>query len=186
MKRSRKSWRLAAVAWSLAAIALADQGIQMHRSQAGTFTVNTWVPAESTEGRFSVQMPAPFDDFTQRSRIPGETTRAYLLEARTPEGIRFSAARGEIPDAAEALSRCQKMRGGSAFGRDLVSRRNLKAYGHDVVELTVRDGRAWMQMRVICLERENLILMVAAPLDKTVPAMKLAETFFDSLKIRSE
>lgn len=182
----RKNWQYAIAACSLATFALADQNINMHRSRAGTFTVNTWVLAESTEGRFCVQMPAPFDDFTQKSRRSGENNRAYVLEASTPEKIRLSAMRGEFPDATEAGANCLRMRDGPAFGADLKSRRNFVAQGRAVTELTVNDGRAWMMMRVQCFGSEMLVMSVAAPLDKIAPAKELAGKFFDSLKLRTE
>jgi hypothetical protein len=182
----KKKWQYGIAACTLATLALADPNVHMHRSRAGSFTVNTWVLAESTEGRFSVQMPAPFDDFTQKSRRSGEDNRAYFLEASTPEKIRLSAMRGEFPDAAVASGNCLRMREGPVFGNDLKNRRNFEVAGRAVTELTVNDGRAWMVMRVQCFGREMLSMSVAAPLDKIAPAKELAGKFFDSLKLQTD
>src|SRR5262245_36464072 len=42
-------------------------GKVMHRSGAGQLDSTGWTDATSTEGKFSVRLPGPFDDFTVRN-----------------------------------------------------------------------------------------------------------------------
>src|SRR5262245_12694147 len=55
--------RALACCMALAGIAAAGPQMHFHRKQAGDFKQNFWVKADSTEGRFSVLMPVPFNDF---------------------------------------------------------------------------------------------------------------------------
>ena len=172
-----------AVACCVFAATVVAQEIRHHRKGAGTFTGNTWALAESTEGRYSVLMPAPFDDYTQESNT-SKTLHGYYLRARFPDTTLFTALRAEYGDAETSAQNCRRMRDENPWGAAQKSRRVMKAGGRDAVEMTIDDDRAFMVMRVVCLKTEGLILSIAVPRHKAAYAQSVAGKFFDSLKIR--
>jgi hypothetical protein len=182
-----RPWALlfACAALGLAVNAAEPRKIDMHRSGAGTFSADSWVRAESTGGRYSVLMPAPFDDYTQQSN-QGDGNQAYYLRARLPDSTWFIASRVEYADAPESTKNCKRAREGQLFGGDMESRRAFEVDGRPAAEVTVKDGRAWLVMRVICLETEGMLLSVAAPLDKIPQAKVMAEKFFASLRFNKQ
>ena len=79
----------------------------MHRSGAGQLDSTGWTDAKSTEGKFSVRLPGPFDDFTVKNS--DETLQAgqfFAIGIVTPEGVSLSVTRAsyENPDAAQHYS----------------------------------------------------------------------------------
>ncbi len=184
MKTRRTKWIFAICFCAFAAIA-AVRDITQHRTGAGTFTAGAWALAESTEGRFSVLMPGPFDDYTQKSNT-SDSLRGFYLRSRLPDGTLISALRAEYGDAATSTRNCQRMRDANPFGTSLKSRRSFRVGAQDAVELTVNDGRTWMAMRVICLETEGMVLQIATPIGNVPQAESIAPKFFESLKIHGQ
>ena len=65
----------------------------MHRIQAVSPTPDHWHRAVSTEGRFSVDLPLPFNDFRIRSvTTDGVELRAHTIGAKSPGLLAWSAA----------------------------------------------------------------------------------------------
>ena len=177
-------WILAVACCAIATPVVAQE-IHRHRTAAGTFTAKSWERAESTEGRFSILMPAPFDDYTQESNTSA-ALHGYYLRAKLPDTTLFSALRAEYEDAKTAARICRKNRDENPWGATLKSRRTLKVEGRDAIEMTIDDGRLWMTMRVICLETEGMILQIASLAPNAAYAQSVAGKFFDSLKIRED
>lgn len=97
---------LGLVILSLSCIAHAQNpaGKVMHRSGAGQLDSTGWTDAKSTEGKFSVRLPGPFDDFTVKNS--DETLQAgqfFAIGTVTSEGVSFSVTRASYdnPDAAQ-------------------------------------------------------------------------------------
>jgi len=174
----------ALAACGLAITAFAAGEIRSHRTQVGDFSGGAWALAESTEGRFSVLMPAPFDDYTQASNT-GDDRHGYFLRAKLPgTTTAFQAMRAEYADAAESAKNCRRAREESLFGDSLKSRRVFELDGHTAIEMTTVDGVLWMRMRIICLDTEGMILTVAALVAHADEGESMSSRFFDSLKFR--
>ena len=178
--------RLPAVlaACGLAICAFAAGEITTHRTGAGDFTGGAWALAESTEGRFSVLMPAPFDDYTQASNKGGDNRGYFLRSKLSGTTTAFQAMRAEYADAAESARNCRRAREDDWFGDSLKSRRVFELDGHTAIEMTTVDGILWMRMRIICLDTEGMVLTVAALVAHADEGEAMSGKFFDSLKFR--
>jgi hypothetical protein len=70
-----------------------------HRLMAGQPDADGWYPATSTEGGFSVRLPAKFQDFT----LPTIRGPMYIVGAERPDGTGFSATSYRVPNMQGAV-----------------------------------------------------------------------------------
>ncbi len=157
-------------------------GKVMHQSGAGQLDATGWTDAKSTEGKFSVRLPGPFDDFTVKNS--DETPQAgqfFAIGTVTPEGVRLSVTRASYdnPDAAAHYFRNWQT-GGVLRGKQ-EDHRATKYRGFAAVEISASDDSSIIYARTI-LVRQNLLLQtIESPLSQRTAAEQLKATFFQSL-----
>ncbi len=163
----------------------AAQEMKMHRKQAGEPDKSGWMLAASTEGRFSVQLPLKFNDFTVVESNPSApANRTHTVGARSSERIAVVATRIEYRKGAAAakeyFSRFEK---GEGLGAKPESVTPAKAGALRAVDLVLKRPADVLYQRVVLLEAGLLLMNVEAPREHDATAQQLAARFFDSLKV---
>jgi hypothetical protein len=169
----------------LMAGAAGAQEMKMHRKEAGTPDKSGWMLAKSTEGRFSVQLPLKFNDFTITEANPNTpAVRTYTVGARSSERIAVVATRIAYRKGAAAareyFARFEKGQGLDAKAESVTPRRigPLRA-----VDLVLKRPGGVVYERVVLLDADLLLMSVEAPRERDATAQQLAATFFDSLQV---
>ena len=173
---------LVVLSFSSVANAQNQAGTVMHRSGAGQVDSTGWTDAKSTEGKFSVRLPAPFDDFTVKNSDEAlQAGRFFVIGAITSEGVRLSATRASYdnPDSAEHYFR-NWQRGGLLRGKQEYHR-VTKYQSFDAVEICASDDSSIVYARTILVKRNLLLQTVESPLSQRAAAEQLKATFFQSL-----
>lgn len=168
--------------FSYVAHAQSPVGKVMHRSGAGQLDATGWTEAKSTEGKFSVRVPAPFDDFTLKNS--DETLQAgqfFAINSVTPEGMRLSVTRAsyDSPDAAQHYFQSW-LTGGALHGQQ-EDRRVTTYRGFDAVEISASNDSSIIYARTILVEQNLLLQTIESPLSQRTAAEQLKATFFQSL-----
>jgi hypothetical protein len=159
--------------------------MHMHRATVGS--PGKWQLAASTEGRFSVQLPVAFNDFTVESGDTEEVTRIFVVGGKSSDDFKFTAIRMVYRDGASAAERYfQRFCNDPIFGDELKERRRLKQEGREGVQLTAANARSWTAQRAIRLGSDLILMIVEAPADAAEKMPKLAGMFFDSLQVETE
>ena len=175
---------LGLVILSLSCVAHAQNpaGKVMHRSGAGQLDSTGWTDAQSTEGKFSVRLPGPFDDFTVKNSDEGpQSGQFFVIGTVTPEGVRLSVTRASYdnPDAAEHYFRNWQT-GGALRGKQ-EDRRVTKYRGFDAVEISASDDSSIIYARTILVKQNLLLQTIESPLSQRTAGEQLKVTFFQSL-----
>ena len=173
---------LGVLSFSYVAHAQDPVGKVMHRSSAGQLDSTGWTDARSTEGKFSVRLPGPFDDFTAKNS--DETLQAgqfYAVTTVTPEGVRLSVTRASYdnPDAAQHYFN-NWLTGGAIRGKQ-EDRRVTKYRGFDAVEVSASDDSSIVYARTILVKQNLLLQTIDSPVSQRTAAEQLKATFFQSL-----
>ncbi len=158
-----------------------DDNLVMHRVQAGTPGKDGWYEARSTEGRFRVRLPIPFNDFTVRPATKDDVA-LDVIGSRSSEGFKFSAVRMHktVPDAAAELERfSRELRAGA---KAAVARR-LEHRGRPAIELDVPGQPTSAAMREIVVPDGVILLTVEYPTERRAEVAPLIPMFFASLEV---
>lgn len=130
-----------------------NTGLKMNRTRAGTPDVNGWYPAHSDAGRFSVLMPAPFNDFSLDSvSEKGAPIVSDVIGTQKTDGVKFSVVcnrGGDLPPS-DALRTIPDKMGVQAV--------HLSFKGHDAVEMHSLDPVG--VMRAVALKNQLCLLIV--------------------------
>lgn len=173
---------LAILSFSCLAQAQNPPGMVMHRSHAGEIDATGWTDAKSTEGRFSVRLPLPFDDFTVKNSDEGpQAGRFFVIAATSPDGVKLAVTRAsyDSPDAAEHyFSNWQK---GAVLRGKQESHQAIQYRGFDAVESTASDNSAIIYTRTILVKRDLFLVTLEAPMSQRSVAEQFKPTFFESL-----
>jgi hypothetical protein len=150
----------------------------MHRVQAGTRDASGWYPAHSTNGKFSVSLPAPFNDFEMNThdKDTGTPVKLHAVGSPGPDGVKYVATclTKLKPDVLNTLP------AQLAPGQPV---RKLTVAGKPAIEFSVADQS--MSARVIDLGATVCLLTVEAQ-DKAqlaVPPPANVQRMFDSFKL---
>jgi hypothetical protein len=154
----------------------------MHRSGTGQLDSTGWTDAKSTEGKFSVRLPVPFDDFTVKNSDEGlQAGRFFVIGTATPEGVKLSVIRASYdnPDAAEHYFK-NWQKGGVLRGKqEDHSVTNYRDF--DAIEISASDDSSIVYARTILVKRDLLLQTIESPLSQRAVAEQLKATFFQSL-----
>jgi hypothetical protein len=153
----------------------------MHRMRAGTPDETGWYPARSTHGKFSVLLPAPFNDFQIDTIENGKTIETHVVGTQPADGVKYSASCFSTSDPArnprDALDSVPRE---VAPGQPT---RSLVVAGQPAVDFETADrGGAF---RVIAFPHRLCMLIVDAQ-DKTKRATIStvdAQRMFDSFRV---
>ena len=157
-------------------------GKVMHRSGAGQLDSTGWTDAKSTEGKFSVRLPGPFDDFTVKNSDEAlQAGQFFVIGTVTPEGVRLSVTRASYdnPDASEHYFRNWQT-GGALRGKH-EDHRVTKYLGFDAVEISASDDSSIVYARTILVKQNLLLQTIESPLSQRAAAKQLKAIFFQSL-----
>ncbi len=158
-----------------------NDDLVMHRVQAGTPDKDGWYEARSTEGRFRVRLPIPFNDFTVRPATKDDVA-LDVIGSRSSEGFKFSAVRMHktVPDAAAELERfSRELRAGNKGA----AARKLDHRGRPAVELEVPGKPTSAAMREIVAADGVFLLTVEYPTERRAEVARLIPAFFASLEV---
>ena len=125
----------------------------MHRTQAGTPDAKGWYLAHSDAGRFSVLMPAPFNDFSiDSATVKGAPMTSDAIGTQRADGVKFSVVcnRGGDAPPNEILRSFPDKMGAKAV--------HLSVKGHDAVELHTTAPAG--VMRAVALKNQLCLLIV--------------------------
>jgi hypothetical protein len=154
----------------------------MHRSGAGQLDSTGWTDAKSTEGKFSVRLPGPFDDFTVKNSDEDlQAGQFFVIGTATPEGVRLLVTRASYdhPESAEHFFRNWQT-GGALRGKQ-EDHRVTKYRGFDAVEIAGSDDSSIVYARAILVKRNLLLQTIESPVSQRAAAEQLKATFFQSL-----
>ncbi len=160
----------------------AAERVKTHRTLAGTASADGWYPATSTDGRFSVALPAPFNDVTiPLSEMPtGQPV--FLLGATSSEAIKCVAI-ASVPEGVNA-SPLDTVLARIATERRIVSSKELEWRGSRAIEAHIADSSGGGGfVRLVRTKRHLYSLMVDYPAKLEQRAREMATVFFDSLEV---
>jgi hypothetical protein len=173
---------LVILSFSCLANAQNPTGTVMHRSGAGQFDSTGWTDAKSTEGKFSVRLPVPFDDFTVKNSDEGlQAGQFFVIGATTPEGVRFSVTRASYDNPVSAEHYFRNWQTGGVLRGKQEDHRVTKYRGFDAVEISASDDFSIVYARTILVKRNLLLQTIESPLSQRAAAEQLKATFFQSL-----
>ena len=129
--------------------AFADAGTTtlMHRIFAGSFDTSGWTVAESTNGAFSVQMPGPFEDFTQTGGADAVADKTEGIRATAPNGMVFIALKLLYNKKGTARDEFEDFKSGAGLPAAKVTHVGL--VGLEALDISYGDSKSSTSERVI-------------------------------------
>jgi hypothetical protein len=143
----------------------------MHRIAAGTPDATGWYAAHSTFGKFTVLLPAPFNDFTVRgtSDKTGTLTTAHAVGTQLANGVKLAATciwGGQAPtDSLDTLSKLDGM----------TANRELVVDNHPTIE--VEAGTTAVMQAIAYTDHVCLLSVEAQHPPATVPVTDARKMF---------
>lgn len=156
----------------------------VHRKDAGTPNEHGWVKAESTEGRFVVDLPSAFNDITITDRDSSPTLKAYSVGTTTSESIRFLATRVEYRNPGYASLVVEQLEKGEGVPGKVVGLDKLQHQGFRAVSLLVWRPEAFLAQQTLLVGEDTVTLMIEGPIEKIDSLRAVGEHFFNSLRIQ--
>jgi hypothetical protein len=160
---------------------MAETTIQMHRIQVSEKDSSGWHPARSTNGRFSVLLPLPFNDFSASGDDSSEVLRSEVLGGKSTEGIMFSATRIYYVRGELAEKYFSNFKSGKVFSG--AQTRAIRFKNHDAVDIEVSTSTSSSRQRAVLLNGSMILLIVEWPREYESIVKDIAGTFLDSLEI---
>lgn len=164
----------------------ANKNLIMHRLQAGEAEADGWYTAKSSDGGFTVHLPAKFNDFSMRLDGPAADKLGHAVGGNfMPGKIKFAAVRAPLvkpfKDAdeffADGLSQFEK-------GGNLKSKRRHEVLGYPAMDVHLVQGASEAFSRTLFLKDGNLLLIVDQQGDGKINPADV-EKFFNSLTIET-
>ena len=160
---------------------LAEPGIQMHRVQVNEKDSNGWYPARSTNGRFSVLLPLPFNDFSVPGDGSSEVLRSEVVGGKSTEGIKFFATRIYYGRDELAEKYFSNFKSGKVFPGSQT--RAMRFKNHDAVDIEVSNSTSGSRQRAVLLKGSMILLIVEWPREYEFVDKDIVGTFLDSLDV---
>ncbi len=170
------------VSMAAAAAQAGKPTVVVHRDDAGELDADGWTRAKSTNGKYSVDLPMKFKDFTSTYDDPkSPITEAFGLSARMMQPIRFTTSRLHFRGGKE-MARKQFEQIKAAAGKRPY--KTIKAMRMDQfealeAELEVKKGRAIQ--RTVLLDEDLFTMIMEFAKAEEAAAMRLAPRFFKSV-----
>lgn len=163
---------------------LLPPGMTMHRENAGSAGPDGWYLGESTQGRFSVETPAPFDDYTLETEAgPGNKVVVYGIGATVDDSLSFTV-KEEIPAPGVSQRTLAEVEENERpFLRGPARRFNLD--GFEGIEFETRNSPNGRYTRYLRLQNSSITMTLEFPQDKSNDASLIARRFLDSLKLQN-
>lgn len=159
-------------------------GSTMHRTQAGALDSAGLTFAESTNGRFSVQMPCTFNDFSILEKDESKPVKnIYALGCRRPDQRRFVAMRYEYRTEDDAQNYFRNFPKNSPWRDGKIVESTFK--GMPAVTITIEDRKQCAFARTLRGKHDNLSMIVTAPETSCAGLAAMSQQFFESLDVTS-
>jgi hypothetical protein len=156
--------------------------VSVHREDAGELDADGWTKAKSTNGRYSVDLPTKFKDFTAVHEDPKSViAESYGVSGRMMQLIRFTVSRAHYRGGKEAARKHFEQIKASA-GKGLYKTIKLMRMNeHEAVEaeLEVKKGRALQ--RTVLLDDDLFTMVLEYAKSEEAVAKRLAPRFFNSV-----
>jgi len=152
----------------------------MHRVQAGVLDSFGWTVANSTEGRFSVELPCRFNDFTL---VKGAADKLFVVGCKRADGGKFSTTRSMYRDGARAAQQYfdRTAKDGMWPGSKVVAG---KYDGAPMADSTIVEDDSCGWGRLIRAGNDNVVLIAEGKGAACPNVESLVPRFFASLKAK--
>lgn len=154
----------------------------MHRQSASADDGSGWHSAVSTKGSFSIRVPAPFNDFTQRDP-EGKAPDVHGISAVTPEEIEFTVVE-TVTDKTRSALRTISPKFGSGGQKDVSDVRHETANGVDSVSYSVTDRTEAAYLKIIMANDRLYSLVIKFPEHRRQAATEVKDAFFGSFALK--
>ena len=156
--------------------------VSVHREDAGELDADGWTKAKSTNGRYSVDLPTKFKDFTAVHEDPKSAiAESYGVSGRMMQLIRFTVSRAHYRGGKEtARKQFEQIKSSSGKGH-YKTVKPMRMNEHEAVEaeLEVKKGRALQ--RTVLLDDDLFTMIVEYAKSEGAAAKRLAPRFFNSV-----
>lgn len=159
----------------------ADNGIKMHRTQARERASSGWYLANSTNGRFSVLLPLPFNDFSVPGNGKTGVSRIEVVGTKSGEGIKFIANRIFYEKEKLIKHYFANFAEGKVFPE--ARRRMIKVKNYPAVDIAISNSNSGSMQRAIMTTDSIILLIVEWPNEYEKTARALADNFLTSINI---
>ena len=168
----------------LTATAAEMHPMKMHRTQAGELDETGWADAKSTEGRFTVRMPMPFNDFTVLSGDKEDLARRlYAIGSKSQEGIKITAVRTEYERPDAASKQFEKIRTIGMWQQGSTQPLLIDHNGFSAVEQQVRNNTMIAYSRTILVGNDMIVMIIEFPSEQQILIDQIEKQFFNSLVV---
>jgi hypothetical protein len=156
----------------------------VHRENAGALNEHGWITAESTEGKFAVELPSPFNDATVSDKEPSPVLKAYSIGTTTPDNIRFLATRISYRTPGHASSILDRLENGEGVPEKVLGIDKLQHLGFRAVSMMIWKPGTFFAQQTHLVGEDTVTLMIEGPIEKIDSLKATGNHFFDSLRIQ--
>jgi hypothetical protein len=156
----------------------------VHRENAGTLNEYGWVRAESTEGKFVVDLPSLFNDITISGHDSSPALKAYSIGTTTSENIRFLATRVSYRTPGYASLVFARLEKGEGVPGKIVSIDMLQHQGFRAVSIMMWKPDSILVQQTLLVGEDTVTLMIEGHIEKIDSLKTIGSHFFDSLRIQ--
>ena len=169
----------------LGAVAWGEEGVKVHRTQAGTKDESGWYQAASTEGDFTVSVPIPFNDFTVTVHDPklGDV-RTYGVGGKSAEGFEFSAAETPFVERMKHPTPSSMLDSFRQNGKRLEDAETNDFHSMPSCTFTGYENGMVVFARCVLAPHDFVFLQLKFPPAERKHAEQLKEKFLSSLRFR--
>lgn len=174
------------ILWITVVYAQYPKGLTMHRQYVQVKDKKTgWYVGKSTEGKYSVLMPIPFNDFTVSIKGKnGDTLKTYGLGTKTDEGYKFSASKIVTAKKINLYDLLEGFKGKEGTISHIVQ---LDNEGYQLLEFRVgrKAGKNGAFIKYVYYDN-SLYTLIVEYFDGNIQGLlPFVKTFFNSLDIKS-
>ena len=188
---SQKSIKLAALLLcfiSVTGIANAQKpatNVTMHRQAAGELDDDGWTLATSTGGRYSVKIPAKFNDFTVAHEDPKFIVeKSEVINGVTLQGIRLTTTRAHFRGGKETARKLFDRLKMSAGKPPYKSLKPMRMNEYAALEGEIENKRGLALQRTVLLDDDLFTMLVEYSKPQEAVAKRLAPIFFESVRVQ--
>lgn len=156
----------------------------LHRENAGVPNGNGWMTAESTEGKFAVELPSPFNDATVSDKESSPVLKAYSIGTTTPDNIRFLATRISYRTPGHATSILDRLENGEGVREKVLGIEKVQHLGFRAVSMMIWKPGTFLAQQTHLVGEDTVTLMMEGPIEKIDSLKAAGNHFFDSLRIQ--
>ena len=158
--------------------------VTVHRQQAGEFDAKGWTTARSTEGDFSVRMPAKFNDVSfADSTGNAPAAKMFTVGGQSTDGMKLSASRIVYRKSGTAKELFEKSALGTGEPSPLTPPKRFVFHGLPALDVSSANSSSIEFTRSVLVGEQVIVLTVESAIADGAVAKVLASKFFDSLVV---